>query len=205
MKNQNYWKTHYVIETGSDEIERNLNLASFVADNQVFELPYFAKRKDAPTILISQGSGGHSYVFAELAYQMHLRGYSVFVMPKHGGYSINQLLVRHVAALEYISSHFNDRIGIFSEGLGGYVVFYMALAHGAAKSIVCQNSPAVMTEKEYQRALVTEGGQWAGMAQRRKVILPLARLLVRNYPIFNCHHLIWIGKQSLTRKRKTGM
>ncbi|HBG75146.1 MAG: hypothetical protein A2X25_13140 [Chloroflexi bacterium GWB2_49_20] len=156
MKNQSYWKTHYVLETDADEIERNLRQANFVSDGRRFVLPYFAKDKHAPNILISEGSGGHSYVFAELAYQMHLRGYNVFIMPKHGGYTVNQLLARHVDALKYISNDFNEHIGIFSEGLGGYVVFYLALAQGAMKSIVCQNSPAIMTGKEYQQALVTE-------------------------------------------------
>ena len=72
---------------------------------------YFEKGKDAPNIVISQGSGGHAYIFAELAYLMHLRGYNVFIMPKHGGQTINKLVIRHADALAQISNTFSDKIG----------------------------------------------------------------------------------------------
>jgi hypothetical protein len=49
-------------------------LTHFVSAGKAFELVYFEKDNDAPNILISQGSGGHAYIFAELAYLMHLRG-----------------------------------------------------------------------------------------------------------------------------------
>ena len=194
VKNRNYWKNHYVVETDINEIERRLRLASFVSGRKLFELPYFEKGKDAPNILISQGSGGHSYVFAELAYQMHLRGYNVFIMPKHGGYTVKELFQRHVDALKHISINFSDRTGVLSEGLGGYVVFYLALAHGPIKSIACQNSPAIMTEQEYHKALLTDSGLWTATAQRRKVIMPLAKLLVRilpNLPLPVSSYLDW--------------
>lgn len=182
MKNRSYWKDHYVHEADANEMEKDLRLTSFVSDGKQFELPYFEKGKNAPNILISQGSGGHSYVFAELGYQMRSLGYNVFIMPKHGGYTVQKLLARHVDALGHISSNFTDRIGILSEGLGGYVVFYLALAHGPAKSIVCQNSPAIMTETKYHQALLNDPGPWTATAQRRKAILPLAKLLVRLFP-----------------------
>jgi hypothetical protein len=120
--------------------------------------------------LIFQGSGGCGYVFAELAYRVHLRastcsqswrigctcglqrvrrvgvsgapaGFNVFVMPKHGGRTVNQLMSRHLEVLQYIRREFNDRIGLYGEGPGGYVAFYVALAHAPIVSLVCQNAP----------------------------------------------------------------
>lgn len=156
MQNPDYWKEHYVIESDADEIERNIRLTHFVSGGKNFDLIYFEKGKDAPNILISQGSGGHAYVFAELGYKIYQKGYNVFIMPKHGGYTINELMKRHNDALRHISNNFNKRVGVFSEGLGGFVVFYLALAHGLVKSIVCQNSPGILTKKKFQEA-TTEG------------------------------------------------
>jgi hypothetical protein len=31
-------------------------------------------------------------VFAELAYRMYLRGYNIFIMPKHGGRTVAELV-----------------------------------------------------------------------------------------------------------------
>ena len=94
MTKLTYWKNHYVVETSTDEIEQNLKLTSFTSEGKNFELIYFSARggekdKSAPNILISQGSGGHAYVFAELGYLIHLKGYNVFIMPKHGGHGYN--------------------------------------------------------------------------------------------------------------------
>lgn len=178
MKNRGYWKTHYVLETDPGEIESRLRLTSFALASQHFELVFFEVSKSAPSILISPGSGGHSYVFAELGYSMHLKGYNVFIMPKHGSHTISELIPRHIAALNHIASHFNHRIGIFSEGLGGYVTFYLALAKGPVRSIVCQNAPAIMTEKAYQEAII----QGRGGARRRKIMIPLAKRLVGLFP-----------------------
>jgi hypothetical protein len=50
---------------------------------------------------------------------MHLKGYNVFIMPRHGGYTISELMLRHIDPLKQISCDFNDRIGIYGEGLGG--------------------------------------------------------------------------------------
>ncbi len=54
------------------------------AAGERFELVYFTTAARVPNILICQGSGGHAYVVAELAYRMHLAGYKAFVMPRHG-------------------------------------------------------------------------------------------------------------------------
>ncbi|MEZ4666523.1 MAG: hypothetical protein R3E39_01165 [Anaerolineae bacterium] len=153
MKNPDFWKQHYVVKTHVTEIENNIQVASFVSDGERFELPNFITGRNAPNILISQGSGGHSYVFAELAYQIHLNGYNVFIMPKHGDSSVNQLLGRHSDALNHIAANFGENIGVYSEGFGGYVIFYLALAHGPMKSIICQNSPAIMTEGHIMKRL----------------------------------------------------
>lgn len=182
MKNPDFWQQHYVVETDVNQIKNRIQVMSFESDGKRFESPCFMRGTNAPNILISQGSGGHSYVFAELGYQIHLKGYNVFIMPKHGGYTVNQLLQRHTDALNHIATNFNPNIGAYSEGLGGYIIFYLALAHGPVKSIVCQNSPAIMTERAYHEALVNDGGPWAGTAQRRKVLMPLMKPLVRILP-----------------------
>ncbi len=179
LKDTNYWKKHYVIEANVDEIERNIKSTTFTSGGEVFELIYFEKGKNALNILISQGSGGHAYVFAELGYMIYLKGYNVFIMPKHGSYTITELMARHKDALNHISDNFSKRIGVFSEGLGGFVVFYLALAHGPMKSIVCQNSPGILTEKEFQKA-VFQGKD--GAAKRRKKLLPLLKILVELLP-----------------------
>ncbi len=178
MKARTYWKRHYVIDTEPEEIEKNIRSTFFKSGDKVFELIYFEKGKDAPNILISPGSGGPAYVFAELGYKAYLKGYNVFIMPKHGGSTINELVVRHNDALRHISANFNERIGVFAEGLGGYVVFYLALAHGPMKSMVLQNAPAILTEEKYQKGIM-EG---KGAPQRRKLIMPVAKLLLKIFP-----------------------
>ena len=151
---QSYWKQYYILETDADEIERHLQRTTFPSGSKQFELIYFEEGKNAPTILISQGSGGHAYVFAELGYRMHLRGYNVCIMPKHGGATIRELMPRHNDALEHIATHWNDRIGVFAEGLGGYVVFYLALTESPMKSVVFQNAPAILTEEKFRAAML---------------------------------------------------
>ena len=99
-----YWKQHYVLETDADEIESHLQRTTFLSGGKQFELIYFEAERNAPTILISQGSGGHAYVFAELGYHMHKRGYTVCIMPKHGGVTIRELMHRHKDALEHIAT-----------------------------------------------------------------------------------------------------
>ncbi|HEY4673839.1 MAG TPA: hypothetical protein VIH03_06705 [Nitrososphaerales archaeon] len=178
MKSRSYWKSHYVVETDTDAIERSIKLASFTSDGREFELVYFERDRHAPNILISPGSGGHSYVFAELAYQMYLRNYNVFIMPKHGGYTISELVARHGDAVRHIANNFNNRIGVFAEGLGGFVTFYLALSDEPLGSMALQNSPAILTEKKFQDAIL--GGDRA--ANRRKKLLPLLRILLKISP-----------------------
>lgn len=100
-------------------------------------------------------------------------------MPKHGGHTIDQLVRRHIDALNHISTTCNSTVGIFSEGLGCYATFYLALAGGPAKSIICSNGPAILTEMKFQRAIF-EGGE--GAAGRRKKLLPAIRLLAKFFP-----------------------
>jgi hypothetical protein len=61
-------------------------------------------------------------------------------------------------------------------------VFYLALAHGPMKSIVCQNSPAILTEKKFREA-ITEGRK--GSTNRRKTFLPLLKILAKMFPGMN--------------------
>ena len=173
MNNRTYWKEHYVVYDNADEIEKNIKLTNFISGGQNFELVYFEKDKNAPNILISEGSGGHTYVFAELGYKLHLKGYNVFIMPKHGGYTIKELAARQNDALQYIANNFSERIGVFSEGLGGFVTFYLSLEHAPFKSVVYQNAPGILTEKKFQDAIIR--GQ-------KKVLLPFLKFLLKISP-----------------------
>jgi hypothetical protein len=182
MKDHSYWKTHYVVRGEADEIARHITVRDFASGRDRFALLCFERGYDAPSIVISPGSGGHSYVFAELGYEMHRRGYNVFIMPKHGSHTVCELMARHRDALESVTRTFNGRVGVYAEGLGGYVAFYLALAHSWMKSLVCQNSPALMTDPEYHEALLRDTGPWAGTVRRRKLMLPIAKALVRVLP-----------------------
>jgi hypothetical protein len=107
----------YVRETDTDSIARALRTTTFTSGADAFELVYFEAGKGMPNILISPGSAGHAYVFVELAYAMHRRGFNVFIMPKHGGHDISTLVDRHSDALAHIARLYSDRIGVFGEGL----------------------------------------------------------------------------------------
>ena len=137
-----FWMNHYVTSTDPVDVARAIKRTGFASRGETAELAHFSDDRAAPNILISPGSGGHAYVFAELAYLMHLAGYSVFIMPAHGGRTVDQLLVRHRDALDYIATEFNDTIAAYGEGLGGYVVFYLALAHASAASCVRTRPPS---------------------------------------------------------------
>ena len=52
--------------------------------------------------------------------------------------------------VNHVTGEFNDTIGVYGEGLGGYVVFYLALAH-ARSAASCANETAVVTEPVYHR------------------------------------------------------
>jgi alpha-beta hydrolase superfamily lysophospholipase len=182
MKSRDYWLNHYVTATDPGTVAQVVERTSFTSGGRRFELVCFSASRSDPNILISQGSGGHAYVFAELAYHLHLAGYNVFIMPKQGGYPIDELLVRHRDALHHIASQFNDTIGVYSEGLGGYVSFYLALAHAPMGSLVCENSPAILTEPAYQKAVMNDAGPWARTTRRRRVMMPVLRPLARIAP-----------------------
>jgi len=105
-------------------------------------------------------------------------GYNVFIMPKHGGYTINELMQRHRDALSHIADNWGDRIGVFAEGLGGFAAFYLALDHGPMSSAVYQNAPGILTEHKFQETVM----KGRGAAQRRKLMLPFAKFLSRALP-----------------------
>ena len=77
MKTPDYWKSHYVTSTDPAEVELALKQALLDIGGESLEVIYFLHATDAPNVLISQGSGGHGYVFAELAYRLHLGGFNV--------------------------------------------------------------------------------------------------------------------------------
>jgi hypothetical protein len=103
-------------------------------------------------------------------------------MPKDGGHMVCQLMAHHRDAIEAVTRTCNGRVGVYAEGLGGHVAFYLALAHSRMKSLVCQNAPALMTDPAYHAALVRDTGPWAGIVWRRKIMLPIAKALVRVLP-----------------------
>lgn len=146
MKDAVYWK-RYVVESDAEQIAAAIKKLPFTSYPD--ELIYFERGPTAPSILISPGSGGHALVFAELGYHIHARGYNVFVMPKHGPRTISEIMQRQEDALRCIARRCNDRIGVFAEGLGGYAAFYLALAQGSMRSLICQNSPAILTEEDF--------------------------------------------------------
>ena len=173
-----YWKTHYITDVDPDEVQRALTLLDFRSGGECHQLVCFVRGRSGPNILVSQGSGGAAYVFAELAYLMHLQGYNVFIMPKQGGHTIPELMRRHDDALAFVAGRFGDRTGVFAEGLGGYVAFYLALAGGPVRSLALQNAPAVLTEKRWHEAVL--GGSDAG--RRRARFLPILRSVSRLLP-----------------------
>jgi pimeloyl-ACP methyl ester carboxylesterase len=177
MRDSDYWR-RYPVETPPDEILRILKRVPFSSTGEDLELLMFERGSASPSVVISPGSAGHAFVFAELGYRVYERGYNVFIMPKHGGRTVDELVQRHDAALARIARIVGDRIGVFGEGLGGYVVFYMGLRGGRARSIICENSPAILTEGAFHAAL----GRGGGAARRRRVIVPFARLLARVVP-----------------------
>lgn len=70
-RNSAYWKQNYVVFGDADQIEGRLSRTQFAVGDRTDELLLFEWDRDAPNILISPGSGGHAYVFAELAHEMH--------------------------------------------------------------------------------------------------------------------------------------
>jgi hypothetical protein len=173
-----FWKKHYVVETNADEIEKSISLEKFLSGGDNLDLVALKKHKSDPNILISPGSGGHSYVFAELAYQIHLKGYNVFIMPKHGSITISELMRRHEHAIRHVADNYNDEIGVFAEGLGAYASFYLSLECHLMKSAAYMNGPVIMTEKKFHEAWK----QGNGTARKRRIIFPFAKFLSSIFP-----------------------
>ncbi|HEU5168730.1 MAG TPA: hypothetical protein VFU29_24465 [Chitinophagaceae bacterium] len=177
MKDINYWK-RYPVLTDPDKISQAMNIETFSSSGKLYELLSFAGEKDSPCIIIAPGSGGHAFVFAELAYLIHKKGYNAFIMPKQGGFTINELLVRHEDAVNYLRSKYKTDLHFYGEGLGGLVVFYLGLKGIELKSIICENSPAILTEPAFHKAMKKDGR--AG--KRRAILLPFFKLLVKIFP-----------------------
>jgi pimeloyl-ACP methyl ester carboxylesterase len=177
LKNSDYWK-RYPIITSADEIEECMSADTFSSNGKAYELVRFYKDASADNILITPGSGGHAYVFAELGYLIHKQGYNVFIMPKHGGYTINELSTRHLDAIRYLRAAYPAKLHLFGEGLGGLVAFYVALGGARINSLICENSPAILTDKEFHKAMKKDGP--AG--KRRTFLLPFFRLLAGIFP-----------------------
>lgn len=179
MKDHNYWK-NYVYEIDIKEIENNLKKTTFKSRGLKLSLKYFEKDKNAPNILYSPGTGYYALPHVELLYYMYRRGYNTFGIDfqghgdsegGRGDFTINELVENCNDAVKYISSNFNNRIGAFGNSLGGFVTFYLGLAQGPVKSIVCQNA-AVLTEKKFQDEVAEKIGK----------LLPLGKLLVKLFP-----------------------
>lgn len=168
-----YWQTHYVVQTDPAQIAAHMSMREFVSRQTTHKLTCFITDQRAPNILISQGTGGGPLIFAEFAYRISQLGFNVFIMPRHGGATISELAQRHQDALNFISQRFGQRIGVYGEGLGGFVLFYVTLAGSPAQSAVYQNAPAILTEKSFKRAVV-------GKLQR--AILGPAKVIVKMAP-----------------------
>ena len=170
----------YVLDKDSDAdaIARELGALHFTSAGRSHELIGFEASKDAPTVLISPGSGGHAYLFAELAHFLYLSGFNVFVMPRHGGLTIDEIVSRHRDAVDALVARYRGRIGVFGEGLGGFAVFYLALAGAPVHAIACQNAPAILDEPAFEAAVTGDDAQ--GRMRRR--LLPVMKTLAKRAP-----------------------
>lgn len=173
-----YWKQHYVVTVNPDHIEEKLAIERFTSAGRDHELLTFAVGRGAPNVLISPGTAGHAYVFAELGYLIHRRGFNVSILPKHGSATINELVERHRDVALHVARTRGGTVGLYGEGLGGYASFYLALANGPIHSLICENSPAVLTEPEFHSALLKGGGA----ARRRRRLLSAVELVARVAP-----------------------
>lgn len=178
LVNRNYWK-RYPIHIQPEKIEHCFAVDVFTSQGKEFELLRFYKNSSAGNILISPGAGSHAYVFAELAYLIYKQGFNVFVMPRQGGYTISQLVKRHEDALEYINKNYGGDVHLYGEGLGGFIIFYLALSGNQnIKTITCENSPAVLTEQLFHEAL--KNHRAAG--KRIALSLPIFKTIGKFFP-----------------------
>jgi hypothetical protein len=134
------WR-RYIIDTDPDDMARKLTTVTFGSGSARHELLRFDRGTRAPAILISPGSSGTGRVFAELGYHLSARGASVYVMPKQGPFTLTQLMNRHDDALRALADAGHARIGVFAEGLGAYVAFYLALAGGPMHTSSARTGP----------------------------------------------------------------
>lgn len=176
MPDPAYWR-RYVLELDPEEVERRVEVIPLRCGDETLDLLHLGSRRSDPVVVISPGSAGQAYAFAELAYRIHARGFTALVMPKHGGHTISELVDRHDAALRAIATRWNDNIGVFGEGLGGYVVFYVALRGGPMRSAIYQNAPAILDEPAFRAAVMSGTG-----SKRRAALLPVMRAAARVFP-----------------------
>ena len=73
MRDPDYWR-RYPVETTPDEIRRVLKRATFSSAGGDLELLMFERRAASPSVVISPGSAGHAFVFAELGYRVYESG-----------------------------------------------------------------------------------------------------------------------------------
>jgi pimeloyl-ACP methyl ester carboxylesterase len=179
MKDPNYWK-NYLLKIDAGVIERNLKRTTCKSRGLNLSLKYFEKDRNASNILLIGGTGGYSLFGVEMMYEMHMRNYNVFGIDfqghgdsegKRGDFTIGELVENCSDAAKYIFTNFNDRIGAIGPSIGGFITFYLGLAHGPVKSISCQN-PAILTEKKFQ----------GEVTKKAKGILPLAKLVATLFP-----------------------
>lgn len=178
VKDNNYWK-QYPVEVNADEIEKCISKEIFFSEDRKYELLSIKHPDNRPCLLISMGSGGHAYVFVELAYLIYKKGVNVFIMPKHGGFTVTELVKRHVDALNHLRASY-ENVHIYSEGLGGLVVFYLALNDAKITSLIFENSPAILTEDAFHDAMKKDGK--AG--RRRAFLLHFFKQIVKVFPKF---------------------
>lgn len=179
LEDSNYWK-NYVHNMDPDIIEKNIKTATIKSRGLNLNLTYFEKSKSAPNILYIPSTSGYSLFSAELLYNMHLRGYNVFVVDFHGhgksegrrgDATINEISKNCSDAINYISKNFNGKIGVCGASLGGFATLYLGLSDKKVKSIACQN-PTILTDTEFQEMLTIKS----------KGSLPAIKLLLAIFP-----------------------
>lgn len=202
-----FWKKHYLQETEVTVVEQSLKTDTFDSQVGSFELLYFESDNQAPCILLSQGSYAHAYVFAELAFHIHVYGYNVFIMPQHGGSTISELVSRHDDALNHILHKYHSTLGICAEGLGGLAAFYLTLKPGnQIRSAVFLNAPAILTDPEFHKSFKGKRGS----ASRRKWLMVIAKWVVKIVPTIkipiklylDLEEMIDVDPENYERERK---